>query len=135
MVHFTSAFYKRQVWGDAGYTGVQKRPENLGLSVQWQVAMKPGQAQEAGTGEPGCLGGAGQGSDTGESGTPLPEGQAAVWLWQGALSGSAQECGTVGNAAGAGQSADGPTLAHRLTQGAVGLKLARSPKPGSVRAE
>ena len=37
---------ERQVWGDAGYTGVQKRSENLGLSVQWQVAMKPGQRRQ-----------------------------------------------------------------------------------------
>ena len=43
---------ERQVWGDAGYTGVQKRPENLGLSVQWQVAMKPGQRKKL---EPGSL--------------------------------------------------------------------------------
>ena len=33
---------ERQVWGDAGYIGVQKRRENLGLSVDWRVAMKPG---------------------------------------------------------------------------------------------
>ena len=31
-----------QVWGDAGYIGVQKREENLGLAVDWQAAMKPG---------------------------------------------------------------------------------------------
>ena len=37
---------ERQVWGDAGYTGVQKRPENLGLEVDWQVAMKPGQRRK-----------------------------------------------------------------------------------------
>ena len=43
---------ERQVWGDAGYTGVQKRPENLGLSVQWLVAMKPGQRKKL---EPGSL--------------------------------------------------------------------------------
>ena len=34
---------ERQVWGDAGYTGVQRRPENLEFDVDWQVAMKPGQ--------------------------------------------------------------------------------------------
>ena len=34
---------ERQVWGDAGYVGVQKREEHLELAVQWQVAMKPGQ--------------------------------------------------------------------------------------------
>ena len=37
---------ERQVWGDAGYTGVQKRPENLGLAVEWQVAMKLGQRRK-----------------------------------------------------------------------------------------
>ena len=29
-------------WGDAGYQGVDKRPENRGCGVAWQVAMKPG---------------------------------------------------------------------------------------------
>ena len=41
---------EKQVWGDAGYIGVQKREENLGLGVQWQVAMKPGQRRKL---EPG----------------------------------------------------------------------------------
>ena len=30
------------VWGDAGYQGVGKREENLGLKVEWRVAMRPG---------------------------------------------------------------------------------------------
>ena len=30
------------VWGDAGYQGVHKREENLGLEVDWRVAMRPG---------------------------------------------------------------------------------------------
>ena len=34
------------MWGDAGYFGVQKREENLGLSVDWQAAMKPGQRRQ-----------------------------------------------------------------------------------------
>ena len=29
-------------WGDAGYQGVGKRPENAGSDVDWRVAMKPG---------------------------------------------------------------------------------------------
>ena len=37
---------EQRVWGDAGYTGVQKREENLGLEVDWQVAMKPGQRRK-----------------------------------------------------------------------------------------
>ena len=37
---------ERRVWGDAGYTGVQKRPDNLESGVDWQVAMKPGQRRK-----------------------------------------------------------------------------------------
>ncbi len=32
---------ERTVWCDAGYQGVGKREENLGLEVAWQVAMRP----------------------------------------------------------------------------------------------
>ena len=34
---------EQQVWGDAGYIGVQKRPEHQGRAVAWQVALRPGQ--------------------------------------------------------------------------------------------
>ena len=34
------------VWRDVGYIGVQKREENLGLAVDWQVVMKPGQRRK-----------------------------------------------------------------------------------------
>ena len=37
---------EHRVWGDAGYIGVQKREENPGLAVDWQVAMKPGQRRK-----------------------------------------------------------------------------------------
>ena len=30
------------VWGDAGYQGVGKRPENKDRDVDWETAMKPG---------------------------------------------------------------------------------------------
>ena len=33
---------EKQVWGDAGYIGVQKREENLRLDVDWRVALKLG---------------------------------------------------------------------------------------------
>ena len=35
-----------QVGGDAGYQGVDKRPENRDLEVEWQVAMRPGQRRK-----------------------------------------------------------------------------------------
>ena len=41
-----------QVWGDAGYTGVQKREENQELGVVWQIALKPGQRRKLEPGSP-----------------------------------------------------------------------------------
>ena len=38
------------VWGDAGYRGVHKREENLGLDLEWRVAMRPGSRRKL---EPG----------------------------------------------------------------------------------
>ena len=38
------------VWCDAGYQGVHKRAEHLGLEVDWQVAMRPGKRRKL---EPG----------------------------------------------------------------------------------
>ena len=45
-----------QVWGDAGYMGVQKREENLEVAVEWQVAMKPGQRRKLERGSLAALG-------------------------------------------------------------------------------
>ena len=44
-----------QVWGDAGYQGVQKRAENRELGVEWWVAMRPGQRRKLEPGSPGEL--------------------------------------------------------------------------------
>ena len=82
---------ERQVWGDAGYTGVQKRPENLGLAVDWPVAMRPGQPAETGTGQRGGSSREDQGIDTGQGGTPLPGRKAAIRLCQSTLPGPGQE--------------------------------------------
>ena len=38
------------VWGDAGYQGVHKREENLGLEVEWRVTMRPGKRRQLDTG-------------------------------------------------------------------------------------
>ena len=38
------------VWGDAGYRWVHKRRENLGLKLEWRVAMRPGRRRKL---EPG----------------------------------------------------------------------------------
>ena len=33
---------EERVWGDAGYLGVEKRPEHEGRDVDWFIAMRPG---------------------------------------------------------------------------------------------
>ena len=33
---------EKRAWGDSGYQGVEKREENRGRGVDWQVAMRPG---------------------------------------------------------------------------------------------
>ena len=73
---------ERQVWGDAGYIGVQKREEHLELAVQWQVAMKPGQEAETGTWGPGGNRGKGEGVYPSQGGTPLPGCEETIGLRQ-----------------------------------------------------
>ena len=41
---------EKRVWGDAGYQGVAKREENMGLDVEWRVAMRPSRRRQL---EPG----------------------------------------------------------------------------------
>ena len=53
------------MWGDAGYVGVQKRAQNLGLAVAWQVRAEAGAAAEVAPPEPGGAGGEGEGVDPG----------------------------------------------------------------------
>ena len=37
---------EKRAWGDAGYQGVEKRPENRGRGVEWRVAMRPGRRRQ-----------------------------------------------------------------------------------------
>lgn len=46
---------EQEVWGDAGYLGVQKRPEHQGRAVVWQVALRPGQRQRLTAGSAAAL--------------------------------------------------------------------------------
>ena len=118
---------ERQVWGDAGYTGVQKRPENLELAVDWQVAMKPGQRWKLEPDSAEALGGEGQGVGTGQSGASLPGREADIRLCQsmpstpigGTIPGPGQEHGTDGAAAGAVQPETGSDIYCPMTEGVL----------------
>ena len=37
---------EKRAWGDSGYRGVEKREENRGRDVDWQVAMRPGKRRQ-----------------------------------------------------------------------------------------
>ena len=50
----------------ASYFGVQKREENLGLDVDWQIAMKPGQRRKLEPDSTPGPGREGQGINTGQ---------------------------------------------------------------------
>ena len=41
-----------QVWGDAGYLGVDRRPEHQGRAIDWQVARRPGPRRRLPPGSP-----------------------------------------------------------------------------------
>ena len=71
---------ERVVWCDAGYHGVHKRWDNLGLEIDCQVAMRPGKRRNLDPGTAEELAEKLKASVTAESGTPLPEGEACVWL-------------------------------------------------------
>ena len=43
------------VWGDAGYQGVHQREENLGLELEWRVAMRSGRRRKLESGSEEAL--------------------------------------------------------------------------------
>ncbi|WP_345549603.1 transposase, partial [Microbulbifer aestuariivivens] len=41
-----------RVWGDAGYQGVEKRPEHTERDVDWYIAMRPGKRSQLSNSDP-----------------------------------------------------------------------------------
>ena len=76
-----------QVWGDAGYQGVDKRPGNRGLDVEWQVAMRPGQRRKLEPESPEAVSEKRKASVRAKGGASVPVHQAALRLRQGPLQG------------------------------------------------
>ncbi len=91
------------VWGDAGYQGIDKRPEFQGSKVAWQVAMRPDVRRRLAPDDPArmrekCK--ASVRAKACQSGASVPVREAALRIRQGALSGSGQKHATAGVAAG-----------------------------------
>ena len=78
------------VWGDTGYQGVHKREENLGLEVDWRVAMRPGKRRGLDPGSPDAVVERAKASVRAKSlpstpiggGAPVSEGEVAVRVCQ-----------------------------------------------------
>ena len=93
-----------QVWRDTGHQGVPKREENLGRGVEWQVAMRPGKRRKPDPESAEALAEKHQASVRAKSlpptpiggGAPVLEGEADIWLRQGALPGTGEERGASG---------------------------------------
>ena len=43
---------EEQVWGDAGYLGIEKREEHQGRPVEWQINERPGKRKQMAEGSP-----------------------------------------------------------------------------------
>jgi len=111
------------VCADAGYTGVEKRPEHEGRQVIWQVAARritykkldkrsalykaKRKIEKA------------KAPSTRQGRAPVPRDQAAVWLYQGALPRAGEEHRSVGHAVRAVESVEGaPTVTDQRGRGA-----------------
>ena len=77
-----------EAWGDAGYQGVEKRPEHRGSAVRWQVAMRPGFRRQLAPGSQAAQVERRKASGAGEGGAPVPLREAALRIRQGALPGA-----------------------------------------------
>ena len=117
---------EQRVWGDAGYIGVQKRAENLGLAVDWQVAMKPGQRRKLEPDSAAARREKVKASIRAKVEHPFLNVKGLFGYAKslpsspigGTIPGTGQEPGTVGAAAGAVQPETGSGLSGQLTQGA-----------------
>ena len=94
-------------WGDAGYQGVEKRPEHRDGGVEWRVALKPGRRRRGG--------GDAQGVGAGEGGASVPVREAALRLRQGALPGCGEEQAAHRVATGVLEPADRRPLRDAMT--------------------
>ena len=111
------------VCADAGYTGVEKRPEHEGRQVIWQVAARritykkldkrsalykaKRKIEKA------------KAPSTRQGRAPVPRDQAAVWLYQGAVPRAGEEHRSVGDAVRAVESVEGaPTVTDQRGRGA-----------------
>ena len=99
-----------QVWGDARYQGVDKRPGNRGLDVEWQLAMRPGQRRKLEPESPEAVSEKRKASVRAKGGASVPVHQAALRLRQGPLQGTVQEHAEADDAAGVCQLDEGRTV-------------------------
>ena len=102
-------------WGDAGYQGVEKRPEHRDGGVEWRVAMKPGRRRLLGEGVAEEAAEKRKASVRAKVEHPFLYVKAALRLRQGALPGRGEEQAAHRVAAGVLESADRRPLRDGMT--------------------
>ncbi len=109
-----------EVFADAGYQGVDKRDEvkKLEVKAQWHVAMRPGKRRaldpDRRSHQLHRRARAAQGEHPGQGRAPVPRGQAAVRLRQGALPRLGEEHRAADDAVRDEQSVDGAANARGI---------------------
>ena len=126
---------EQQVWGDAGYIGVQKRAENLGLAVEWQVAMRPGQRRKLEPDSAEALKEKAKASIRAKVEHPYLDVKQIFGYAKVRYRGLDEEHESVGAAAGTGQLETDRGPWGQLTQGAVRPIDPTDPKSGFGRAK
>ena len=102
-------------WGDAGYQGVEKRPEHRDGGVEWRVAMKPGRRRLLGEGVAEEAAEKRKASVRAKVEHPFPVREAALRLRQGALPGRGEKQAAHRVVAGVLESADRRPLRDGMT--------------------
>ena len=127
-----------QVWGDARHLGVQKREENLGLALAWQVPLRPGRRRKLEPDSPEARAERTKASVRAKVEHPFLKVKGLFGYAKslppspigGSLPGSGQEHRAVGVTGRSDQPDHRPTLPSHLTQGVVGPNLVRK-HPGT----
>ena len=124
-----------RVWGDAGYQGVDRRPEHQGRGDGLAGGAAGRAAAPLATGQCGRAGGAAQSGDPGEGGASVPVREAPLRLRDGAVSGPGEEPQPALPVIWAGESVAGGALSDRVSGRPAPRRGARTAPPAGDRAD
>ena len=111
-------------WGDAGYQGVEKRPENRHREVDWHVAMKPGKRRRLDKAGHRRGDREAQGVVAGEGGASVPVREAPLRLFPRCVIGAWQRTRNASRCCSASRTCSSPVGTRPPDVGVVPLETA-----------